>query len=76
MTSKILFIRNCSDKTRSNGFKQKQGKFRLDTWKKVFTVGVVRHWHRLPMVPEMKSFCDPDVNSTHFDNQIYKDKSK
>jgi len=43
-----LFARACRDRMKDNKFKLKEGRFRLDIRKEFFTMGVVRHWNRLP----------------------------
>ena len=43
-----IFRRACCDKTGSNGFKPREGRFRLDVRKKFFTMRVVKNWNRLP----------------------------
>jgi len=43
-----LFTRACSDRTRGNAFKLKEGRFKLSIRKNFYAMRMVRHWHCCP----------------------------
>ena len=41
-------FRVCSERTKGNCFKIKEGRLKLEIMKKVFTIRVVKRWNKLP----------------------------